>query len=178
LELVSRRDVKTLRREVFSVKPGMPKAAPHQRWRGTNISFGPSDCPENMAGAGVLPLITAPTIANTRLHHVLIDGGAGLSVISYVAFKHLQILEFKLVPSSPFSKVGPQPIYPVGTISLPVTFGTEVNFRTENVQFEVAEVNLPFNAIIGRPALYRFMVVAHYGYLVLKMPSPTGVLTV
>ena len=40
------------------------------------------------------------------------------------------------------------------------------------------EVNLPFNAIIGRPALYRFMAIAHYGYLVLKMPSPTGVLTV
>jgi hypothetical protein len=44
--------------------------------------------------------------------------------------------------------------------------------------FDVAEVNLPFNAIIGRPALYRFMAIAHYGYLVLKMPSPTGVLTV
>jgi hypothetical protein len=69
-------------------------------------------------------------------------------------------------------------VYPVGTISLPVTFGTEDNFRTENVQFEVAEVNLPFNAIIGRPALYRFMAIAHYGYLVLKMPSLTGVLTV
>jgi hypothetical protein len=57
----------------------------------------------------------------------------------------------------------------------------EDNFRTENVQFEVAEVNLPFNAIIGRPALYRFnrfMAIAHYGYLVLKMPSPAGVLTV
>jgi hypothetical protein len=40
-----------------------------------------------MAGAGVLPLITAPTIANIRLHHVLIDGDAGLSVISYAAFK-------------------------------------------------------------------------------------------
>ena len=40
------------------------------------------------------------------------------------------------------------------------------------------EVNLPFNAIIGRPALYRFMAIAHYGYLVLKMPSPAGVLTV
>jgi hypothetical protein len=44
--------------------------------------------------------------------------------------------------------------------------------------FDVAEVNLPFNAIIGRPALYRFMAIAHYGYLVLKMPSPAGVLTV
>jgi hypothetical protein len=86
-ELVSRRDVKTLRREVLSVKPGAPKAVPHQRWRSTTISFGPSDCPENMAGAGVLPLLTAPTIAYIRLHHVLIDRGASLNVISYVAFK-------------------------------------------------------------------------------------------
>jgi hypothetical protein len=131
-----------------------------------------------MAGAGVLPLVTAPTIANVRLHHVLIDGGAGLSVISYAAFKHLQILESKLAPSRPFSVVGPNPVYLVATISLPVTFGMEVNFRTENVQFQVAEVNLPFSAIIGRLALYRFIAVAHYGYLVLKMPSPAGVLTV
>jgi hypothetical protein len=48
----------------------------------------------------------------------------------------------------------------------------------ENVLFDVAEVNLPFNAIISRPALYRFMAIAHYGYLVLKMSSPAGVLTV
>jgi hypothetical protein len=116
-----------------------------------------------MAGAGVLPLITAPTIANVRLHHVLIDGGAGLSVISYATFKHLQILESKLAPSRPFSGVGPIPMYPVGTITLPVTFRTEDNFCTEKVQFEVAEVNLPFNAIIGRPALYWFMAVAITG---------------
>jgi len=69
-------------------------------------------------------------------------------------------------------------VFPLGSITLPVTFGTEENFRTESVQFDVAEVNLPFNAIIGRPALYRFMAIAHYGYLVLKMPSPAGVLTV
>ena len=109
---------------------------------------------------------------------MLIDGGAGLNVISYVAFKQLQIPESKLAPSRPFSGVGPHPVFPLGSITLPVTFGTEENFRTENVQFNVAEVNLPFNAIIGRPALYRFMAIAHYGYLVLKMPSPAGVLTV
>jgi hypothetical protein len=40
-----------------------------------------------MAGAEVLPLVTAPTITNIKLHHVLIDGGAGLNVISYAAFK-------------------------------------------------------------------------------------------
>jgi hypothetical protein len=177
-KLVSRRDIKTLHREVFSVKPGAPKAAPHHRWRSTTISFVPSDYQRNMAGAGMLPLVPAPTIANVRLHHVLIDGGAGLSVISYAAFKGLQIPESKLGPSRPFSGVGYHPIYSVGAITLPVTFGMEVNFCTENVQFDVAEVNLPFNAIIGRPALYRFMTVAYYGYLVLKMPSPAGVLTV
>jgi hypothetical protein len=69
-------------------------------------------------------------------------------------------------------------VYPLGSIALPVTFGTEENFRTENVVFNVAKVNLPFNAIIGRPALYRFMAIAHYGYLVLKMSSLAGVLIV
>jgi hypothetical protein len=69
-------------------------------------------------------------------------------------------------------------VYPFRSIALPVTFGTEENFRTENVVFDVAEVNLPFNAIIGRLAMYRFMAIAHYGYLVLKMTSSVGVLTV
>jgi hypothetical protein len=134
--------------------------------------------PQEHGRAGILPLITAPVITNIKLHHVLIDGGAGLKVISHAAFKQLQIPGSRLGPSCPFSGVGAQPVYPLGSIMLPVTFGTEENFRTENVQFDIAEVNLPFNAIIGRPALYRFMAIAHYGYLVLKMPSPAGVLTV
>jgi hypothetical protein len=132
-ELTSRRSVKSLRREVLSAVPGVPKTALHQRWRGTTISFGASDCPDNMAGVGVLPLITAPVVANMRLHHVLIDGGAGLNVISHAAFRQLQVPGSRLGPSRPFSEVGPQPVYPLGSITLPVTFGTEENFRIENV---------------------------------------------
>jgi hypothetical protein len=184
-ELTSHRNVKSLRREVLSTTPGVPKATPgvpmatpHQRWRSTTISFGASDCPENMAGAGILPLITAPIIANIKLHHVLIDDGAGLNVISHAAFRKLQIPGSRLGPSRPFSRVGAQPVYPLGSIMLPVSFGTEENFRTENVQFDVAEVNLPFNAIIGRLTLYRFMAIAYYEYLVLKMSSLARVLTV
>jgi hypothetical protein len=177
-ELTSRRNMKSLRCEVLSATPGVSKAAPHQRWRSTTNSFRASDCLENMAGAGILPLITAPVIANIKLHHVLIDGGAGLNVISHATFRRLQILGSRLGPSRPFSGVGAQQVYSFGSITLSVTFGTVEIFRTENVQFDVAEVNLPFNAIIGRPTLYRFMAIAHYGYLVLKMPSPAGVLTV
>jgi hypothetical protein len=67
---------------------------------------------------------------------------------------------------------------PRGCISLPVTFGMAENIRTESILFDVADVSLSFNAILGRPALYRFMAVAHYGYLVLKMPTPDGVLRI
>jgi hypothetical protein len=39
-------------------------------------------------------------------------------------------------------------------ISFLVTFGTPENFHTESILFNVVEVNLPFNTILGRPALY------------------------
>jgi hypothetical protein len=132
-ELISHRSVKSLRQEILSVVLGVPKTAPHQRWRGTTISFGASDCPDNMTGVGVLPLITAHVVANMRLHHVLIDGGADLNVISHASFRQLQVPGSRLGLSRPFSGVGPHPMYPLGSIMLPVTFGTEQNFRTENV---------------------------------------------
>jgi hypothetical protein len=84
----------------------------------------------------------------------------------------------KLSPSRPFSSVGLSSITPRGSISLSVTFRTPENNRTESVIFDVAEDNLPFNAIIGRPALDQFMAVAHYGYLVLKMSSPNSIIKI
>jgi hypothetical protein len=84
----------------------------------------------------------------------------------------------KLQPSHPFSRVGPVPVILRVCISLLVTFGMLENFRTKSVLFDVAEVSLPFDAILGRPSLYQFMLVAHYGYLVLKMPSPNSVLKI
>jgi hypothetical protein len=101
-----------------------------------------------------------------------------LNFISLAAFKKLQIPMGKLQPSRPFFGVGPVSVTPRGCISLSVTFGTAENFHTDSVLFDVAEVSLPFNVILGRPALYQFMVVAHYGYLVLKMPSPKGILKI
>jgi hypothetical protein len=84
----------------------------------------------------------------------------------------------RLSPSLPFLGVGPSSIIPQGRISLPITFGTPENYRTESVLFNIAEVNLPFNAIMGRPALYQFMAIVHYGYLVLKMSSPNGIIKI
>jgi hypothetical protein len=116
-----------------------------------SISFDASGCPKSMVGARQLSLIASPTIANIKLYHVLIDGGVTLNLISLAALKKLHILMSKLQPSRPFSEVGPVSVMPRGSISLPVTFGTPENIRTESILFDVAEVNLPYNAILDRP---------------------------
>jgi hypothetical protein len=59
-----------------------------------------------------------------------------------------------------------------------ITLGTAENYHTESVIFDVTEVNLPFNAIIGWPTLYQFMVVAHYRYLIPKMTSSNGIIKI
>ena len=52
-----------------------------------------------------------------------------------------------------------------------MTFGTRKNYRTENVTFDVSDMPLLYNGILGRPALANFMAVAHYAYNTLKMPA-------
>jgi hypothetical protein len=176
-DITSRCIIKTLRRAVVVAAPA-PKTTPHHKWMETSISFDTFDCPKNMVGARQHPLLVSSTITNIKLYHILVDGGVALNLISLAAFEKLQILMSRLAPSCPFIGVALVSIIPRASISLPVTFEMPVNYRTESVIFDVAEVNLPFNSTLGRPALYQFMVVAHYGYLVLKMASPNDVLKV
>jgi hypothetical protein len=144
----------------------------------TSIAFDASDCPKNLSRARQLPLVVSLTIINIRLYNVLIDGGAALNLISLTAFQKLQVSLSRLSPSHQFLGVGPGSIIPHGRISLPVTFETPENYNTESVLFNVAEVNVPSNAIIARSALYQFMDVVHYGYLVLKKPSSNGIIKI
>jgi hypothetical protein len=57
-------------------------------------------------------------------------------------------------------------------------FRTPHHFRTEFVNFVVTDFDGTYHAILGRPSLTKFMAIPHYSYLVLKMPTEKGVLTV
>ena len=65
---------------------------------------------------------------------------------------------------------------PLGEITLLVQFSMASNYHVEHINFYVADFNTAYHAILGRLALTKFMAVPHYAYLVLKMPSPAGVL--
>jgi hypothetical protein len=51
------------------------------------------------------------------------------------------------------------------------------HFRTDYVNLLVADFEGTYHAILGRLAITKFMAVPHYRYLVLKMPTEKGVLT-
>ena len=67
---------------------------------------------------------------------------------------------------------------PIGNILMDVLFGDKDHFRRESVWFEVVDLESPYHALLGRPALAKFMAVPHYAYLKMKMPSSRGILTV
>jgi hypothetical protein len=81
--------------------------------------------------------------------------------------------------TSPFYGIIPgNAAIPLGSVVLPVTFGeTRENYCTEYIKFEVADFKTSYHAILGRPAIAKFMAVPHYTYLILKMPSSAGVLS-
>ena len=109
---------------------------------------------------------------------MLVDGGAGLNLISPTVIKRLQIPDEDLEETGTFQGINPGRSQPKGKITLPVTFGSELNYRTEKIVFDVAKIPLPYNGILGRPALAKFMAASHYAYNTLKMPGPMSVVTI
>ena len=120
--------------------------------------------------------MVSPTICNLKVNKMLVDGGAGLNLISPVVIKRLQISDGDLEEMGMFQGVNPGRSQPKGKVTLPMTFGGELNHRTERIVFDVAEIPLPYNGILGRPALAKFMAAAHYAYNTLKMPRPMTII--
>jgi hypothetical protein len=66
----------------------------------------------------------------------------------------------------------------MGKFQLEVLFSEKDNHRRKPIWFELVDLNSPYHALLGRPALAKFMVVPHYAYLKMKLPGPCGVITV
>jgi hypothetical protein len=120
-------------------------------------------------------------VAGSKLNKVLIDGGSGLNVLFTKTLKKmkLDITHMLTKSNTAFYDIVPgNAAIPLDSVVLPVTFGeSRDNYRTEYIKFEVADFETSYHAILGRPAITKFMAVPHYTYLVLKMPSPAGVLS-
>jgi hypothetical protein len=176
--LPTKRSQRATRREVLNIEPAVPTPL---RWSEVPITFSRADQWTSFCEPGRFPLILKPVVTGSRLNKVLFDGGSGLNVLFTKTLKKmkLDITHMLTKSTSPFYGIVPgNAAIPLGSVVLPLTFGeTRENYRTEYIKFEVADFETSYHAILGRPAIAKFMAVPHYTYLVLKMPSPASVLS-
>ena len=83
--------------------------------------FSSTDQLKCAATTGALPMLCSPVISNVQVTKTLIDGNAGLNVLSVDTFDSLQVPYDQLQPTKPFSGVTDGSTTPIGQVRLPVT---------------------------------------------------------
>jgi hypothetical protein len=173
---LSNHNFKQLSREIAVAQPSAGNRL--MKWSTSKIGFDEEDHSTSTKGVGTIPLLCTPTINNIAINHTLIDGGAGLNIISIEVFEKMQVSYHRLMPTQPFFGVTEGSTMPIGQVRLPVTFGTRDNYRTESLNFDVAYIALSYNAILGYPALARFMAATYHGFNVLNILGANGTIIV
>ena len=147
-----------------------PKFSP---WSHREISFSTEDQWATIPKLGRFPLILDPCINNIRFECVLIDSGSSIDILFRNSLAALKLTQAQLKPYGAqfWGVIIGQSSIPLGQITLPVQFGTLDHLRIEFVNFVVTDFDGTYHTILGHPSLTKFMVVPHYSYLVLKMPT-------
>jgi hypothetical protein len=162
----------------------MPTEPQYMHWSKAEITWGHEDHPLLMPSPEEYALVLDPIMcSNThtrRFSRVLIDGGSSINLLYRSSMENLGILVAQLKPSrlTFHGVVLGYSCSPMGRIQLEVLFREKGNSRREPIWFEVVDISSPYHALLGHPALAKFMVVLHYAYLKMKLPGPRGVITV
>jgi hypothetical protein len=127
------------------------------RWSDDYISFGPEDHPDMELSERNLPLIIKILIGRHKVAKTLIDNGASLNLMMRKTFIEMGLKLSYLAPvHDTFHRIIPgQSFSPLGRINLEVSCGTGENKRREMLTFEIANFNIRYNCILGRPFLLR-----------------------
>jgi hypothetical protein len=160
-----------------AISPATPE---YLKWSKVPITFDCSDHPDFVPMPGRYPPIVSPIVKYVKLNRILIDGGSSMNILFLKTFDQMGLSRSLLHPSrAPFHGIVPSAAAtPIGQIALPVTFGTQKNFHTETIQFEVIDFKTVYNASLGRLTLSKFMEIPHYAYLILKMPRSCGIISI
>ncbi|KAI5022554.1 hypothetical protein ZWY2020_059284 [Hordeum vulgare] len=153
------------RREVNATVPPVPQ---YMHWTEKPIAWSWVDHPAVMPNPDSYALILDATFASQRLtcrfSRVLVDGGSTISILYLDTLLKLGLKEKDVLPPSTVLHgiVPGQSCSPIGKIQLDVLFGDKAHFRRESLWFEVVDLSSPYHALLGRPALAKFMAIPHY----------------
>jgi hypothetical protein len=150
------------------------------RWSDVDISFRPEDHPITELSDRNLPFVVKIPIGRHRVAKTMTDSGASLNLLMRRTFIEMGLSLADLTPvQDTFHGIIPgQSSMPIRRIDLEVSCGSGENKRRETLTFEVANFDIGYNCILGRPFLLKFMAVIHTAYATIKMSGPKGVITI
>src|SRR6187399_1551140 len=111
------RQLKQWAREIIAAEPS-PSAQKPVKWSSTPIIFDAEDHPDRITAVGCLPLLVSPTIRNLKVTKMLVDGGAGLNLLSPTVIEKLQVPDGDLKETGTFQGVNPERSQPRGKVTL------------------------------------------------------------
>jgi deoxyxylulose-5-phosphate synthase len=124
-------------------------------------------------------MVISCVIKGFLAHNVLVDTGSAANIIFAKAFRQMQELEDKIHDAThPLCSLGGRQNVALGKITMLVTFGYVHNTRTEQVIFDIIDMEYPYNAIIGRGTLNAYEAILQSTYLCMKIPSEQGPIVV
>jgi hypothetical protein len=124
-------------------------------------------------------MVITTHIDKCNVTRVLVDNGSQAEILFLSTFEQMSFSKKQLKEASKsLYNFGGKKIESVGSISLPVFFGTPTNTHTEYITFDVVDMSYPYNAIFGRGLLNTFEAALHSLYLWLNVPATLGVISI
>ena len=121
------------------------------------------------------PMLTI-TVANFQVRRILVDNGSSTDILFAEVYDKLNLGRERLQPiRSPLIGFSGEKVYPLGSITLPVTVGSTPQSSMVMVNFLVIDCPSAYNIILGRPTLNTIRVEPSTYHLILRFPTLNGV---
>ncbi|XP_074324199.1 uncharacterized protein LOC141661115 [Apium graveolens] len=156
-------------REVFNNNPSIAK---HPRANPSPvISFSDDDYRLDLIEGPQDALVITMRVGNNTVKKMLVDNGSSVDILYHHAFSRMDIgdrrLENSRIPLYGFTFVG--------TIDMPVLFGSPPCQVWKVVKFHVISASSSFNAILGRTTITALRAIKSISHLKMKFPTDFGI---
>jgi len=122
-------------------------------------------------------MVITTTIANWKVHKILIDQGSSADVLYWLTFLKLDVPESAIQAySKPLLSFAGQKVLSRGFIDLLTTFGIGQSYRTLTVRYILVDADTTYNVLIGRRTLNQLGAIVSTPHMAMKYPASNGMI--